>query len=227
MKRRSVLLFVVVVIALAGAGWIYVAHRNEQARQANRDLQKGIEAATKQLRAVAKNMGDTTLGPSLDWRVNLDGDVTTITITATNRSTGLFKDLVYDGFALGKVAPREKETLPIKIAELAPKASHQFVLHYDHVKWLGDDVGADRIDTGWAQQPLSYSNSWVLVADSSTLDPNGNATVSDSKGAGDHNGVPICLDEKTAHELKARRDSARAGASAAKDTHARPSSAKP
>jgi hypothetical protein len=172
-------------------------------------------------------MGDMTIAPGLDYRVSLDGDVTTVTFTITNRSTSLCKELTCDGFTLGKIAPREKATLPIKVAELAPKASHEFVLHYDHVKWLGDEVTKDRIDTGWAQQPLSYSCSCVLAPDASAIDSSGKVKLGDSRISTDHHGVPVSLDKKTAEELKARRDLGRPSSTSTKETHSLPSSSKP
>jgi hypothetical protein len=180
-------------------------------RQRERQIEAIRHASGEFGKAISDAMASADMnGPDLDWRVKLDGDETIVTFTVSNRKPTAYKDVVLEGFVLGKKAPRENATLPMKIAELAPGASHSFDLHYDGLVWIGDEVTVDRIDTGWAAKLLDFSKKWVSVADPKpqSTRPGVTTKLSDYSGSSANTGVRVELDEKDARAIKARRDAA-------------------
>jgi hypothetical protein len=207
MKRRNML----IVAGLAGfvflaLGGFLVYRQIEQQREVAEAMRLATAQLSKSASAIWANADMT--GPNLEWLATLDGDVTTLTFTISNRTSNMYKNISFQGFALGKIEPREKATLPVTIAELAPGASQQFILRYDRLVWLGDDIPVNRGDLNWAQQPLDYSTSWVTVVKSAppASDPNVTIKSVESSGSGSLTGVPIRLDEKVARAIKERRD---------------------
>ena len=182
MKRRHLLIIAGIGVLALGAvvaGFWFKRQRELQI--------EALGIASQEFgKAISRAMVDADMsGPDLDWRVKLDGDATNVTFTVSNRKPTSYKNIVLEGFVLGKQEPREKATLPVKIAELAPGASHTFDLHYDGLVWIGDEVTVDRIDTGWAAKLLDFSKRWVSVTkpESRSSDPSVTTKFSDYTGS--------------------------------------------
>jgi hypothetical protein len=194
-------------IVAAAAVFLLIARRNDQAL-----VQEAIGAASDDIGQVLSSgpMQADLTGPRLDFSARLDGDVTVVAFTVTKRSDNSYRDVVLNGPTLGKVEPRERSTLPIKIATLGPGAEHEFELHYLGVTWLGDDVPVDRIDLGWATRPLDFSESWVVSPSAEGFGKNKGVKIklSDMSLSNANTSVPVPLAEADARSLKARRDAA-------------------
>ena len=150
---------VVVLVAVCLAYW---KEQQQQRLKFESELRRDVEVAVN--KQLASQMADVDMsGPSVTWLASLNGDVTTVTFTVANGTSHPYQEIVLQGFKLGQTEPQDKSVLPIKIAELAPGASQPFVLHYTDLTWIDDKVSIDRIDTGWAEKPLSFSKSWVAV----------------------------------------------------------------
>ena len=175
-------------------------------------MQEALGAASDEIGKVLSSglMQADMSGPRLDFSARLDGNVTVVAYTVSNRSDHSYKDVVLKGLTLGKVEPREQSSLPIKIAVLAPGAEHKFDLHYDGLTWLGNHVEVNRIDLGWATKPLDFSQSWVISPSAEGLEKNPGVKIklSDISGSSSHTGVPVPLAEADARAIKARRDAA-------------------
>jgi hypothetical protein len=207
MKRRNGLIVAGTALLAVTIGAVLIAHVIKQRREVEREA---LRIASEQLsKTFAIGMADfDPSGPHLDCRAKLDGDVTTVTFTISNRASTLYKDVVFQGFTLEKFQPREKATLPVKIAELAPGVSHKFELHYDGLKWIEDDLDVNRGDLGWAERLLDFSSSWATSVDQKSLTsaPGVSISATDFKGSSSHTGVRIPLDEADARAIKARHD---------------------
>jgi hypothetical protein len=207
MKSRNGLIVAGTALLALTIGAVLIAHVIKQRREFEREA---LRIASEQLsKSFAVGMADVDInGPHLDCLAKLDGDVTTVTITISNRATTLYKEVIFQGFTLGKVEPREKATLPVKIAELAPGVSHKFEFHYDGLKWIEDDLDVNRADLSWAERLLDFSSSWVTSVNPKSLPsaPGVSISATDFKGSSSHTGVRIPLDEADARALKARHD---------------------
>jgi hypothetical protein len=204
MNRRNSL--IVTAIAVLALGTVFVLRQMQKRRELEREA---LRIASEQLKKTLSNtMTAVDLGAHLDCLAKLDGDATTVTFTVSNRSSNTYRDMILQGFTLGKTEPREKATLPVRIAELAPGASHKFALHYDRLVWIGDDIPVSRIDMGWAEKPLDFSNSWVTVVNTKSLasDPSITSSATHLEGSSSTTGVQVPLDEEDARAIKSRRD---------------------
>jgi hypothetical protein len=207
MKRRNGLIVPGTALLALTIAAVVIAHGIKQRRELEREA---LRIVSEQLnKSFAIGMADVdTSGPHLDCRAKLDGDITSVTFTISNRASNLYKDIIFQGFTLGKVQPREKATLPVKIAELAPGASYKFEFHYDGLKWIEDDLDVNRVDLSWAERLLDFSSSWVTSVDPKSLPsaPGVSISATESKGSSSHTGVRIPLDEADARAIKARHD---------------------
>ncbi len=189
----------------AAAVFLFMKRWNDQAL-----VQEAIGAASGDIGTVLSSgplQADLT-GPRLDFSARLDGDVTVVAFTVSSRSDNSYRDVVLNGLTLGKVEPRERSTLPIKIGALGPAAEYKFELHYLGVTWLGVDVPVDRIDLGWATKPLDFSESWVVSPSAEGFGKRKGVKIklSDMSLSNTGTSVPVPLAEADARSLKARRD---------------------
>jgi hypothetical protein len=207
MKRRNGLIVAGTALLALTVGVVLIVRVIQARREFEREA---LRIASEQLsNSFAIGMADFDPGgPHLDCLAKLDGDVTNVTFTISNRATTWYNDVIFQGFTLGKVEPREKTALPVKIAELAPGASHKFELHYDGLKWIEDDLDINRADLSWAERLLDFSSSWVASVNPRSLPSESGVSirVTDFKGSSSHTGVRIPLDEADARALKARHD---------------------
>jgi hypothetical protein len=121
-RRKGLYLTGLVVLTpaiVAAAVFFFMKRRNDPAR-----MQEALRAAWDEIRKVLSSslMQADMDGPRPDFSAKLDGGVTVVAYTVSNRSDHEYKDIVLNGLTLGKVEPREESTLPIKIAALAPGA---------------------------------------------------------------------------------------------------------
>jgi hypothetical protein len=207
MKRRTAIIVTAIAALVIALGAIFVLHQTRQRRGLERQALEIASARLNQTLSTAMAHLDIN-GPHLEARAKLDGDVTTVTFTISNRTPNLYKEIRFHGLTLGKMEPREKAALPVEIAELAPGGSHTFALHYDGLAWIGDDVPVTRIDLLWAEKPLDFSNSWVTVVKSPPSEPGVTVNSSEIKGSSSGGGGGVRLDEADARALKERRDAA-------------------
>jgi hypothetical protein len=98
--------------------------------------------------------------PRLQFKAVLDGETTILTVTVVNPNQISIKEAAFPTFKLGTRWPMESATLPVRVRELAPGASQQFVLHYNHDPRFNDEVGVDPIHIDWAVNRLDLSGSW-------------------------------------------------------------------
>ena len=143
------------------------------------------------------------VGPRLSAVPHVLGGVTTVSFTVTNTNAAAgYRDIAISGLSLAQIAPRESNTLPIRIPRLAAGESFSFDLHYDGLQWLGPDVPADRLDTNWATKPLDDAISWKVELPASAAK---SESISAS-GSSNTRGAPIALDPAEARAMKAARD---------------------
>lgn len=206
-KRRNGLIVAGTALLALTIAAVLIGHVIKQRREFEREA---LRIASDQLgKSFAIGMaGVDPGGPHLDCLAKLDGDVTNVTFTISNRASALYKVVIFQGFTLGKVQPREKATLPVKIAQLAPGASYKFELHYDGLKWIEDDLDVNRVDLSWAERLLDFSSSWVRSVNPKSLPsaPGVSISATDLKGSSSHTGVRIPLAEADARAIKARHD---------------------
>jgi hypothetical protein len=207
MKRRNGLIVAGTALLALTIGAVLIARVIKQRRELEREA---LRIASEHLnKSFAIGMADfDPSGPHLDCLAKLDGDVTNVTYSISNRGSNLYRDVDFQGFTLGNVQPREKATLPVKISELAPGGSYKFEFHYDGLKWIEDDLDVNRADLSWAERLLDFSSSWVTSVNPKSLPsvPGVSISATESRGSSSHTGVRIPLNEADARAIKARHD---------------------
>ena len=152
-----------------------------------------------------KELGSSAL--KADRLVRLEGDITTLTLTFTNPGLSLMKDVVIEGITLDKQEFVEQASLPSRVAELAPGASHRLFLHFEKVGWIDDTVAVGRGDVTWAAKSFDCKAKWVFQGGSRPDEsrPGVEIKVADSPVTTSAMNL-IRLEPEDARVLKARRD---------------------
>ena len=206
MTRRKILALTGGGLLILGFGGLMLLgpfkdYRERRAREEAEQISKEVMLRSLQ---GAQNLVE----PHHTFKARLDGDRTTLTITVTNPNKEPVKNLSFEGLTLDNLPPREVATLPIMVAEIAPGASHDIVLHYDRIPWITDAVDANVLGFDWARKSLDDSGTWKAGEGFG-----GNFTAK---------GIPITLDPESARILKKQRDDARKASSAAKPGTSKP-----
>jgi hypothetical protein len=206
-RHRWVLTGLASVAFLAGVVLAVVLNIRERQRVAREILNVlGTEEFSK---ALSESMGHSASSSlKLDLLARLEGDVTTLTATLTNPGPRSMKDVVIEELTLDKGVPRERGSLPVRISELAPGASHRLVLQFDKLRWIDDRVGVDRVDLGWATKLLDYKASWVVPGETKSEGgrPDVTLKIADSHVSSSSTGILVELGPEDARALKERRD---------------------
>ena len=148
-------------------------------------------------------------GPGLTWKAKMEEDATVVTFMVSNHMYYPYKDIRLEGFVIDGVAPSEKD--PVTVAELGPSENQEFALHYDHLKWLGDDVPAGRADLGWAEKHFSFASAWIAVLPGTPLrnEPAATGKSVEAKGSKTVTGTVVKLGDADARALQAKREAER------------------
>jgi hypothetical protein len=206
-RHRWILAGLASVVVLGGVVLAVVLNIRERQRVAREIL--NVLGTDEFSKALSESMGGlASSGLKLDRLARFDGDATTLTVTFTNPGPRSIKDVVIERLTLDGEEPRERGSLPARISELAPGASHRLVLQFDKLRWIDDRVGVDRVDLGWATKLLDYKASWVVPGETKSEGgrPGVTLKIADSHVSSGSTGILVELDPEDVRALKERRD---------------------